>query len=147
MQLTQHSSKTLFNLLGGISVLGSEPLDLQAAIHAGLPFKSYDLFVRTTALTLPEQAQLFGLALRSVNRLRADRKPLNPVASDRLVRMARLVGELLNLWHGDKARVMAWLRSPNTALNEKRPMELLDTDPGVRLVENVINGLKYGGFA
>ena len=41
-------------------------------------------------------------------------------------------------------RRRAWLRRPNRALNGEMPVRLLDTDLGVRQVDDVLGRLEYG---
>ena len=45
------------------------------------------------------------------------------------------------LWE-DKAST--WLRRPNRALNNERPLRLLDTDVGARQVEDILGRIAHG---
>lgn len=139
-------AERLSTLLGGTAVLGRGETDLTALVRAGIPFKAYNTFVTKFAISSSEQSFLFGIKPRTLTLLRSQKIKLEPLMTDRLVRVARLVGELMELWD-DPTRVQTWLRDPNRALAGKTPIQLLDTDPGIRQVENIINRLKYGGFA
>ncbi|MGH8278809.1 MAG: antitoxin Xre/MbcA/ParS toxin-binding domain-containing protein [Gammaproteobacteria bacterium] len=143
----ENESSRLYQVLGGARVLGKSPLPLSDLIETGVPYRACEQVARLVDLTQAEQARLLGIAPRSLIRLRQAKKRLAPVAGDRLVRVARILSELLALWHDDEERVRRWLREPNTVLGERRPLDLLNTDPGVRRVENVIGTLKYGGLA
>ncbi len=64
--------------------------------------------------------------------------------SDRLYRLARIVA-LAKYYLGDNQLAMQWLKRPNRALGGKIPLELLDTEPGAKMVENILGRIAYGG--
>jgi putative toxin-antitoxin system antitoxin component (TIGR02293 family) len=66
--------------------------------------------------------------------------------SDRLIRLARIT-VLANQCLGDDALATRWLKQPNLALAGKTPLELIDTESGSRLVENVLGRIAYGGVS
>lgn len=41
----------------------------------------------------------------------------------------------------------AWLSAPNDALSGESPLSLLDTDAGVRLVEEVLTRIEFGVYS
>lgn len=63
---------------------------------------------------------------------------------DRLLRLARLT--VLAKQHlGDDALAIRWFKRPNSTLGGKTPLELIDTELGSRLVEDVLGRIAYGG--
>jgi putative toxin-antitoxin system antitoxin component (TIGR02293 family) len=86
----------------------------------------------------------FSAALRSGFRNpTSNRRPqeegatTQPPESDRLYRVARVVSQAVEVLGSiDKARV--WLKTPNRALGCEMPLDLLDTEIGVRQVEEVL---------
>jgi len=66
--------------------------------------------------------------------------------SDRLSRLARIVA-LAKHYLADVPAANRWLKRPNAALGGKTPRELMDTEPGVRDVENVLGRIAYGGIS
>ena len=48
---------------------------------------------------------------------------------------------------GDGDKAAAWLKTPNRALRGGRPLDQLDTDPGVREVEDVLGRISYGVYS
>lgn len=48
---------------------------------------------------------------------------------------------------GDRGRAIAWLRAPNEALGGQIPVDVLDTELGVRQVENLLGRIAYGGLS
>ena len=61
----------------------------------------------------------------------------------RVVRVAALAEETFQ--NADKAH--AWLREPSRALGGERPLDLLETEGGARLVEQVLGRIAHGVFS
>jgi putative toxin-antitoxin system antitoxin component (TIGR02293 family) len=68
------------------------------------------------------------------------------VESDRLYRLARIVA-LAKQFLGENEIAIRWLKTPNRALGGKLPLDLIDTEPGARSVENVLGRIAYGGVS
>lgn len=47
---------------------------------------------------------------------------------------------------GDRIQASEWLRTPNEALNDKAPVELLNTDTGLHRVATALNRLRDKGI-
>jgi putative toxin-antitoxin system antitoxin component (TIGR02293 family) len=120
-------------------------LDWVRAIQAGLPASAVDAIVAELGFTIAEMEQLV-IPRRTLAHRRANKQPLTRDESDRLARIARVA-----LWaqetFGDQQKAATWLRRPNRALGGNLPIDLLDTDDGARLVEQVIGRLGYGVFS
>ena len=142
------TSTTIAERLGGASVLrqeiGSE-LDLVEALQEGLPTAAVDALLESGGITRDEIYQLViprrTLALR---RQRAQR--LTPEESDRLTRVARILGDAEETF-GDPEKARRWLRKANRGLGGQVPLELLATEAGARLVEQVLLRISHGVFA
>jgi putative toxin-antitoxin system antitoxin component (TIGR02293 family) len=61
-------------------------------------------------------------------------------------RLARITG-LAKYYLGEDHAANRWLKRPNAALAGKIPLELMDTEPGARSVENVLGRIAYGGIS
>jgi putative toxin-antitoxin system antitoxin component (TIGR02293 family) len=133
------------DLLGGTKVLGptKELADLQHAIREGLPYAALEALA--VALELSHRDIATALGLPRLGRPTRGRH-LSLVASDRLYRLAhvsRLAAEVLgNL---DKART--WLGRANRALGGQTPLSMLDTEIGVREVQDVLARINYGMYS
>jgi putative toxin-antitoxin system antitoxin component (TIGR02293 family) len=120
-------------------------LDWVRAVQSGLPTNAVDAIATEIGFTAAEMEQLV-IPRRTLAHRRANRQPLTRDESDRLARIAR-VGLWARETFGEKDKTIAWLRRPNRALQGSRPIDLLDTDDGARLVEQVIGRLAYGVFS
>jgi putative toxin-antitoxin system antitoxin component (TIGR02293 family) len=134
--------------LGGELAIG-RPLrtftDLQAAIREGFPQSVVEQVTRAAGITLKELAASLDLSERSLQRRRREGR-LAPVESDRLYRLARIVA-LAKQFLGENEIAIRWLKTPNRALGGKLPLDLIDTEPGARSVENVLGRIAYGGVS
>jgi putative toxin-antitoxin system antitoxin component (TIGR02293 family) len=134
--------------LGGEPVLGRTlrtETDLQAAIREGFPQRTIEEVMQAAGLSLKELASSLDLSPRSLQRRRREGR-LARYESDRLYRLARIVA-LAKHYLGDDQRAMRWLRRPNRALGGSTPLQLIDTEPGSRAVENVLGRIAYGGVS
>lgn len=132
--------------LGGTGVFrgATEPTadELRDRIKQGLPYRSFESVRERLQLTVPEASTVLRMPARTLARRKQARR-LDADESDRLYRLARVAAHAMAVF-GAEDKVAAWLRRPNRALNGEMPVRLLDTDLGVRQVEDVLGRLEYG---
>lgn len=117
---------------------------LHALVGDGLPAAVIGRIDRALDLSASESARVFGLSATSRKRYkRTPRKRLDPSASDRIVRVASAVADAVEIF-GDAARAIAWFKTPSLALGNERPLDLMASDPGARLVRDELLRIRYG---
>lgn len=134
--------------LGGRPILGRSlrtETDLRAAIREGFPQSVVAEVMRGAGITLKELAACLDLSARSLQRRRSEGR-LARYESDRLYRLARIVA-LAKHYLGNEEIATRWLKRPNRALGGQTPLDLVDTEPGARAVENVLGRAAYGGVS
>ena len=67
----------------------------------------------------------------------ARRQPLSKEESDKAVRVARIAA-LTEQVFGESARAWRWLRKPKRRFDGKTPVDMLATEAGARLVEELV---------
>lgn len=131
--------------LGGKRILKREvhtEFDLVDAIERGLPVGAVGAVIESGLLSASEIHDLI-IPRRTLAHRKDKGHSLTPDQSDRLARVVRVVGRAEEaLASADKAA--RWLRKPNRALQGKRPLDLLDSDVGCRLVEQVLGRVEHG---
>lgn len=135
-------------LLGGARAVRSDvrsPLDLARAVENGLPVEAADALVARGAVDADELHRLV-VPRRTLSHRRARGGRLTPAESGRLTRLARSVAMAEDTF-GSPAKAQAWLRRPNRELGGARPLDLLTTDEGARVVETVLDRLAHGVYA
>ena len=139
------TTQALAEHLGGRQALGRDirsDLDLDDAIRSGLPVKAFESVVKTGALRASELHTLV-IPRRTLAHRKRLGKRLSSQQSDRLTRVVRVVASAEEAI-GDGAKARRWLRKPNRALQGQRPLDLLASDVGARLVERVLGRIEHG---
>jgi putative toxin-antitoxin system antitoxin component (TIGR02293 family) len=134
--------------LGGTPVLKREirsELDLAVAIRDGLPYDALEHVLRSQALASSEAFELVG-SRRTLLRKKKARGRLSPAESDRLARVVRII-ERAEEALADPDKAHRWLRAENRALEGSRPLDLLDSDAGARMVERVLGRIEHGVYS
>ena len=133
-------------MLGGREVLGREirtDLELADVIHEGLPISAVEAVLASGLLAA---AEVDRLVVPRRTLARRKRKALSTAESDRLTRAARVLsraGEAL----GSTEAAGRWMRKPNRALRGARPIQLLGSDVGCRLVEKILGRVEHGVYS
>jgi hypothetical protein len=65
------------------------------------------------------------------------------LANDRLARIARIIAYAGEIF-GEQEKVYAWLRRPNRTLENRLPLDLLETETGVCMVETILSHIEQG---
>ena len=137
------------DILGGEAVLG-KPVRKRGAlselVRQGLPAKALLLLAERLDMRQAEISEKIGIPQRTLTRRLTQHSRLTAAESDRAVRLAQVYATAAEtLGDGDKAA--AWLKTPNRALRGGRPLDQLDTDPGVREVEDLLGRIAYGVYS
>ena len=143
------ATHSVHHLLGGELILG-RPVGNGGAmaelVREGLPVRALFLLAERLDLRQAEISEKIGIPQRTLTRRLTQHSRLTAAESDRTVRLAQVYATAADtLGDGDKAA--AWLKTPNRALRGGRPLDQLDTDPGVREVENVLGRIAYGVYS
>lgn len=78
-----------------------------------------------------------GLAVSTVQRKLKNEERLSPTESDRVARLL-LIFRDARIYFGDPALAAEWLKRPLAGLNQVRPLEMLDTQPGYDRVRDIL---------
>jgi len=71
---------------------------------------------------------------------------LNPAASDRAYRLARLLEAATALHDGDEVRAIRWIKTPNRALGDRRPIDAVRNELDFERAMDLIGALEEGVF-
>jgi putative toxin-antitoxin system antitoxin component (TIGR02293 family) len=120
--------------------------DLVAITRAGLPVATIDTIAFELATQRIAVAKILGISERTLSRRATANERLTAEESDRAVRLARVLA-LAKETLGDREKAGRWLQTPNRALDGERPFDRLDTDAGVRSVEQILGRIAYGVYS
>jgi putative toxin-antitoxin system antitoxin component (TIGR02293 family) len=128
----------------GLTVANSAELIRQ--LERGFSFKTLHVLESRSGLTLPRLATVIGIPERTLARRKASGK-LTTDESERLLRIAGIFEDAVDLFEGDVPAAVNWLTTPRKALGNRPPLSYARTEPGAREVENLIGRLEHGIFA
>lgn len=139
------------SLLGGRRVLHRQPssrLDVHELILQGLPAAALKHLVEGIEI-LRQPASMekaLGISLRTFQRHRdAPTKPLSQEQSGRVWEFAEILAKATSVL-GSRQEAEGWLARPAIALEQRRPLDLLATPEGRRLVEELLERMEYGVY-
>jgi putative toxin-antitoxin system antitoxin component (TIGR02293 family) len=135
--------------LGGRKVLGRairNDGDLTHLVREGIPARAIPALAVRLNIAHADLLRALGIPQRTLSRRLSQAASLTPAESDRTVRTARVYAHAVETI-GDRAKAVAWLGTPNRALGGETPLERLDTDLGVRQVEDVLGRIAYGVYS
>ncbi len=117
--------------------LGASARSEQEIIHlveAGLPLKIVPRLIQR------------GLSRRTLKHRRSKRQPLSKEESERVVRAVRILARAEAVMGGLDA-ALRWLRAPKKRFDRRPPLEMLSTETGGRMVEQMLVQIDEGMFA
>ena len=124
----------------GVTTLRSD-LDLARLVDARLPLTSVESL--SSHGMSDEEIYSFILPRRTLAHRKSRSEALTHDESDRAVRIARITS-LAEEVFGEDAKAGRWLRKPKSRFDGRTPLEMLRTEAGARLVEEMLMQLDYG---
>ena len=124
----------------GVSALRSDR-DLARLVDARLPISSVESL--SNHGMSDEEIYNFIVPRRTLTHRRYRSESLTHDESDRAVRIARITS-LAEEVFADEAKAGRWLRKAKQRFDARSPLEMLRTEAGARLVEEMLLQLDYG---
>ena len=120
-----------------------DPIDLQA-VEAGLPIAALESFLQTAGLDLKDIYDVV-IAPRTLTHRRARKQTLSRDESDKFARLVRTYEHTVRIF-GSREKSLRFLRLPKERLQNRSPLQMLSTDLGGRMVEDMLWGIADGVF-
>ncbi|MFW0887900.1 antitoxin Xre/MbcA/ParS toxin-binding domain-containing protein [Pseudomonas sp. P105] len=115
-------------------------------IKIGFPAQLAQAFRLTFDLQERNLETLLNASISTLERRRREQKNLDPVASERLDRIAS-VSHLAEEVFENQESATHWMSTPNKALGGVAPIMLCETEIGAKQVRRVLQALEWGGAA
>jgi len=134
-----------FQRLGGKRLLGVDvrsEADFVTVLERGVPIGALSELARQEALS-PDDVDRLIIPRRTLAHRKAKDQPLNRAESERAVRVASVTA-LAEETFANREKARIWLRRPTSALDGRRPIDLLDSEPGARVVEQLLYRIGHG---
>jgi putative toxin-antitoxin system antitoxin component (TIGR02293 family) len=141
-------AETFHLLLPNTTEQDTTPSALEVALQLrqGVPVESVDALRQQTGLRLVDVLDAVSISYSTFKRRRQRSERLSSDASDTLFRMLyvfRTAAEVL----GSDEKARTWLVTPSRALDHHRPLDLLRSSLGARVVEDELAALDHGFLA
>lgn len=114
-------------------------------VRSGVGIEALDRLKNKLDLTERELAKLLRISERTLDRRRRDHT-VDTDLSDHIVALLGIFSEVLQLFEGDENDARHWLKSPEKALGNKLPIEVIELEVGRKLVHELIGRLEHGIF-
>lgn len=114
-------------------------------VEAGVPVDTMTSFVSASGVELKDIYDVV-IPARTLKHRRARRESLTADESDKLARLVRVFDQAVAVF-GDAARAREWLGKPKKRFDQRTPMQMLRTDVGGRMVEEMLGQIEHGMFA
>lgn len=133
----------------------ADPMARVDAIKGGIPPSFVDAIAAEMGRPKEWLLPTLGLSTATFNRRKSEAKPLSKDESERVLGIARLVGQVEAMVQesGDAAGfnaaqwVARWLEEPLAALGGRPPVELMDTAEGQAIASNLLARAQSGAYA
>ncbi len=122
----------------------SSPMEIIALAKKGLPKRSADVMAKGVGLTDREMARILNISERTYHRYKSE-TILDTAATERLLQLFLLYKKGEEVFE-DIEKFKRWVRRPLRLLDDKSPMEILDTTTGIGLVKDELGRIEYGIF-
>jgi putative toxin-antitoxin system antitoxin component (TIGR02293 family) len=147
--MMQASIDQVFEQLGGKDATGVKvrsESEMERLLREGLPASVLKSFRENWGFTVMELAGSLAIPKSTLMRMLERRNRMAPGDSDRVYRLASILA-LAEVAIGDRKKAQRWLRQTNEVLGNQTPLGALETEIGVRRVEQILGRIAYGGVS
>jgi|SRR5690606_11830975 len=122
----------------------SDKMLIIRAIRMGIPYSLFHLIQDYTPFTENDWANILDISTKSLQRYKqAPQHYFRPLQSEKIIEMAEVTREGLDVF-GDMDKFKLWLNTPNYALGNLLPIELLRDSYGKELVIGELTRINHG---
>ena len=142
--IARSPAQLAFEKLGGEKLIGFDvrsEADLIEVLDRGIPLDALSELTRR-GLSTGEVEKLI-IPRRTWSHRKARRQSLSRAESERALRVASILAQAEQTF-ANEGKAHTWLRRPTSALGGRRPIDLLDCEPGARLVEQLLHRIGHG---
>lgn len=120
-------------------------MDLVKLSRSGLFKQSVTNMAAKFGITQEKICELLHMSARNFQRIK-DNSPLDIYTSEQTIEMAHVYSKAHQIF-ADEDAIKQWFQTPNYALGNQKPLDLLDTSFGVKMVSDVLGRIEHGIFS
>ncbi len=115
------------------------------SVEAGVPVDTMTSFISASGVELKDVYDIV-IPARTLKHRRSRRESLSADESDKLARLVRIYDHALRVFD-NKEKVLYWLSEAKKRFDGRTPLQMLRTELGGRMVEEMLGQIEYGMFA
>lgn len=121
----------------------SDKMLMIQVIREGVTYALFDIIKHATPFTEEDWAEFLNTTPKSLQRYKQSSKTFKPIQSEKIIEMAEVTNTGLDVFgHMDKFKL--WLETPNFALGNLKPIELLKDSYGKEMVMGELVRINHG---
>ncbi|MBC8048135.1 MAG: DUF2384 domain-containing protein [Fimbriimonadaceae bacterium] len=139
---------TMQSLLGGNKVIAIQlqnEFDLMQLTRNGLQLAAVIRVAQFLNITLDKMANILHISPRTVQR-KKDTDVLSPYSSEQAIEVAEVIAKGMEIFR-DREKFNKWMQSEIRALNFQKPIDMLDTSFGTKLILQVLGRIEHGVYS
>ncbi|SAK89111.1 antitoxin [Caballeronia catudaia] len=123
------------------------PLQAHDVVTRGLPVAlARDMIDEYGVVSREALLLAIGVSERTLQRGKDESRLLDSNATDRLLRLASITEQSIDVL-GSKEAAEQWLSQPAIGLDQRRPIDLLQSSEGAELVKTLLTRMDYGVYS
>lgn len=137
----------LVAIIGGTKALKkdiSNEMDLIHITRLGLPKRSLDTLAKKLGISMERMSSLLHISHRTLQR-KLPTDHLSVHVSEQILSIAEVIRKGIDVL-GDEDRLEIWLHSELSAIGHKKPIDLMDTTFGTRLLIRMLGRIEHGVY-
>lgn len=144
---SQTKYSQLVSIIGGSKALKKDinnEMDLIHITRTGLPKKTLDALAKKLGISMERMSALLHISHRTLQR-KSPTDHLSVHVSEQILSIAEVIRKGIEVM-GDQDRLEQWLHSELSSLNRKKPIDLMDTTFGTRLLIRILGRIEHGVY-
>lgn len=118
--------------------VGDSPVPDVEEVREGVELDVLDAVRERLGLSQELLERMLSVSVRTLQRRRKGGERLTPAESDRLWRLLHVFQRALEAFDGREEAARTWLTTSKSLLGGETPLDRLDTEPGLREVEDML---------
>lgn len=119
--------------------------ELRHIIRRGIPYSFFNSLKNIAPFTETEWADFLELSTKSLQRLKKDERKFKPIYSEKIMEIAEVVNIGIDFF-GNFEKFKLWLETPNFAIGNIKPLELLKDSYGIDMLKTELTNSEHGIF-
>lgn len=121
----------------------SDKMMIIGLIREGVPYSLFSLIKEAAPFSEANWAEFLNVSTKTLERHKKNAKQFKPLQSEKIIEMAE-VTDLGTDVFGSSEKFKLWLETPNFALGNMKPMELLKDSYGKEMVMGELTRINHG---